>query len=647
MTKRTEQTRGWSAPEGADDQLAPDARNPVAAAVRSGDDGEVRGGAPGRAARRHPSASVRARTLVERVRQGMRRFPAVAVLSCLATVIGLLLIYEIVGLSFSWVDDPSALSPSFLLEETFLSCALAMPVVVATQLAAERAGWDERRARSMQLVVAAVATIAFVAIAIAGRQLGRMTLGTMVVSGIAFAATLLLPWLLMDERNERALVPHLVSMCTYVACLVTVLMLGLSICVLALQLLVFGVTRATDNLYGLASLLCWALLAPNLACAQLPRRTDELRSPRAYRGLVGSVIFPLCLLLLAVLYVYIAKIAVIREMPSGEMNWFGSFALLVWACLWVGLRDIDSQPARWFIRWGWALLVPVVAVQLVGVGIRLSAYGLTAPRCASLACIGVGIFALVLAALGRPPRQLFAVAAAVCLVVTVSPANILDMANLNQAMRLRSTLSELGGIGADGLVDAGGAGGVTSTEAQREHVTSAWDYLRTAERGYLSDPLVSDLLRRSATEDFESLFGFPHADANADDRVETGPVWHLFEFQSSDASIGLDGFTRAYDLDMATVGSTQLYASEGYRLTLSWSDGTGLDLSLSELMEGLTGDLPLIEPDAYSTAVTLPPSELRVELPDGRVLALQSVSVQTQDGAIDGEVTVSGLLLVR
>lgn len=646
MTNLTEPPHGWNAQEDMSDQAVADVTNPNVTSPTT-ETGPA-DGASGQDRRRR-SASLFARSLMERVRQGVRRFPVVVALTGISTLIEILFLYDVLGSYYNLSEEAAKLALPVLLRDFSLACLLGVPLAVAAQLAGERTGKDARRSRLMQAIAAVVAVIIFMALAVGGRLLDRVPLCTMMAAGIGCAGTLLVPWLLMDDRNERTLVPRLVSMGLYAAWLVGVLSIGLCICILASEMLVFGTQVLTDRLYGVTFLLCWAFLFPNLLCSQLPHLGDELRVSRAYHGVVGQAIFPLCLLLLAVLYAYIAKIVVLRHMPSGEMNWFGSFALLIWACLWLGLRDWHTRPVRWFIRWGWALLVPVVVVQLVGVGIRLHAYGLTPLRCASLACIGVGIAGLVIAALGRPPRQLFLVAAVVCLVVTVSPANIVDMANLNQTMRLRATLSELGLIGDDGLVVGGRQKVVTVTEDQREQLTGAWFYLRTAERGYRSDALVDDLRVRSANESFEQLFGFSYAETDGDgwrdDTGDAGPVQHRFEFLSADAATDVDGYTQAYNLYDAD-GSTWLSVSEDYRLLLFWDDGTELDVKLSELVEGLMKSPPAIGPDDYSAARTLPASELRVELGDGRVLALQQVRVEMEDGEVS-EVFVDGLLLVR
>jgi hypothetical protein len=351
--------------------------------------------------------------------------------------------------------------------------------------------------------------------------------------------------------------------------------------------------------------------------------------------------------LLAVLYVYIAKIAVLRSMPSGEMNWFGSFALLVYVGLWMGLRDMEWRPAQLFVSWGWALLVPVVAVQLFGVFIRIHAYGLTATRVVSLACTGIGVFALVCAALRTSPRKVFAITALVAVILSITPANPIDAANLDQTMRLRHVVGAAGMVDQDGKVTPLPSGSAL-TDEQRQQVSSAWAYLRDSERGFIRNPLVEDLCEWSERVGFEELFGFAWTDGGErEGEGDAHSAWRFYEWRSGEASVDVSGFTQVYDLEGVNVqGSVYgLRPDDGYRLRLEWNDGTRVDVELAGLVDGLLQDPPPVAPGESSGEGYMSADDLRVDAGDGRVLALKKVSVELEeDRAI--EATVEGWLLV-
>lgn len=565
--------------------------------------------------------------LAERVQAGVRRFPAVAALTLVAFLVSALDAFDV-----------ALPQRAFDLRE---ACLLSLPVAVAARLACERFG-REGRAAQAQGIAASCAVVVCFALLTLGAAVQREELTLLMRGGIALAATCLVPWLLMDDENEDTLIPNLVSACTYVGLVTLVLLCGLCLCTFAADVLLFGDGGPLDPLYEVFAAFCGMLLSPNLTCAMLPRPGERRQPSRAYHGVVGYAIYPLCLLLLAVLYGYIAKIAVLRSMPVGEMNWFGSFALLVWAGLWCGLRDLSWPPARWFVRWGWALLVPVVAVQLLGVSIRLQAYGLTALRCASLACTGLGIFALAVAALRRSPRVVFAAMAVAAIALCVLPTNVIDLANLSQTTRLRHALAAAELLGEDGLVHADAH--AAPTDEQRAQIASAWDYLRDADRGYLSTPLVEDLRQRAESQSFEELFGFSRVDPNVDEVYD----WHWMQLVAEGTGVDVAGFARAYDLGDAERcnGHYDLTAEEGFVLDVAWEDGTTLEVDLSELVAWAQRRIGTEQEASHlDDSLSVAADELRVPCGDGRVLALERLDLTIKHGEIS-EVTPEGFLLV-
>ena len=590
-------------------------------------------------------------SLRERLRIGMTRFPAIAALSAIAFTVSLLFIFNVFG------NDPTAdLFAMLFMVDTLTdgvnvmsaraahllsACEFAMFVAVVAQLAQERYGAEQKASTKIQAISAVVAVAFSLTLSAVAVSTGHTAFAAVIRWGLAFSCAFASAWLLTDERNERTLFPKLVCTLLYTVFMVGVLLAGLFICILATDVLLFA-GSLTDKAYQIAFLMCFPLLWPNLLCAQLPGCEDELRVARAYGPLVGYVILPLCLLLLTVLYGYLAKIVITRSMPSGEMNWFGSFALLVYACLWMGLRTMEWKPAHLFVRWGWILLVPAVSVQLLGVWIRLQAYGLTPLRYASLLCTGVGIASLLLAARQASPRHLYAIASVVALMASISPANVFDVPNYDQTRRLAHAL-EQAGLLENGLL-AQDASKIEPTEDVAWQITSSWDYLRWASDGYYTSDLVKDLRARSEKAEFEQLFGFTHhKDGSRYDAEERSWVWYTFT--SDESGTEVSGFSRAYDLDLASENSGWIEVKNGYELKVSWADGTSCTTNLQPLVDRLMADVPTDVPDNEDVDRTVPADSLRIELDDGRVLALRSVSIECESGKADS-VSVKGLLLV-
>jgi len=216
-------------------------------------------------------------------------------------------------------------------------------------------------------------------------------------------------------------------------------------------------------------------MAPMFMAAMLPRDDEPTEQPKAFNVLFWFLV-PIGAALMAILYVYIAKIVFTWTMPSGKMNWFASFAIGGYLFFWLSLRGSRVRAFAFIARWGWALLIPVVATQIVGIAIRYGAHGLTTPRMAGMATLAVGIYALALAAFDRSAKSAFVALAVAGMVLTVSPFNIVDVPIRQQAGRLRAALERTGCL-VDGKLNV-----PESPDIPLEHakvICGAWDYLTT------------------------------------------------------------------------------------------------------------------------------------------------------------------------
>lgn len=253
-------------------------------------------------------------------------------------------------------------------------------------------------------------------------------------------------YMLFVKHNGRTLWGQLLQSAVLVWMVSFVVMLGALLCVGAYSELIAKVPGA---LFVDVMLVVWCAIAPVFMAAMLPKDDVPTEQSRWY-DILFWFITPLGLVLLAVLYAYIAKIVIHWEMPSGKMNWFASCALSGYLFLWLSLRGSRVRVFSFLARWGWVSLVPVVATQIVGIVIRYQAHGLTTPRMAGMVTLAIGIYALVLAALDRDARSIFAVTAVAGIVFTVSPLNIVDIPLREQESRLYKVLERNGCLAPDG-----------------------------------------------------------------------------------------------------------------------------------------------------------------------------------------------------
>lgn len=224
-----------------------------------------------------------------------------------------------------------------------------------------------------------------------------------------------------------------------------------------------------------------------LGLSFLPRG-DEAAAPRWVRIVLLRLLLPVYLVLLLILYGYLGKICVIGELPSGEMNWFASLASFGYAFFWFCLRGGEEKFLKRFFRWMPAALLPIVCVQLYCVFVRLTAYGLTPLRYLSLAATAFGLLIMAAGAAGRGGRRLYPIAALLALLLTVTPANLLDTARRDQEYRAQTVMETYGMLQGGGIVS-----GEPLPREARDRLLGAYVYLRNEYRTYENaGPLTED-----------------------------------------------------------------------------------------------------------------------------------------------------------
>ena len=306
-----------------------------------------------------------------------------------------------------------------------------------------------------------------------GKDSPRYVLWSMLYWGTTVSLVAASIAVLYRYADGRTLVSRLALNVFCATSCATVLVTGLLICVAAFSALIAPLSPQIS-----VDLACMTYIMTMSAVflSFLPgreRHDDDGASGKAIAFLFW-LLLPTFLLLLWILYMYLGKIAITCSMPSGKLNWFGSVAIAAYVFFWLSLRDSKRRFFALFVRWGWLLLLPVLAAQVAGIVIRYQAYGLTAPRFAGMVTLMFGVVALAMAATKRNPQWLFVSIAASGLLFTVTPLNIIDVPVWNQEMRLKAALKR-NGLLQDGSLNL--KPGINLSDNDAKTILSAWQYL--------------------------------------------------------------------------------------------------------------------------------------------------------------------------
>ena len=419
-----------------------------------------------------------------------------------------------------------------------------------------------------------------------------------------------------NEGEEPALVVFLaVSKAWLVG---TLLIVSLSTCLTAFDSLLFSLEgRLHTTLYFLIAEFSFLFIGMQVFLASLPERGKDMETPALFRALLMRVLWPVYLILLAILYLYVAKIIYAWEMPVGMMNWFASLALLAFSVFFFCFaNDARYSLLQRFLRWGLLLFLPILAVQAVAVWQRVEPYGLTVLRYTSIHCTIFGIFLLVLAFLRRSPRPAFLVLALMIAACTLTPLNIVDVPLRTQEARLWGVLEENGML-QDGEVVENPA----LAEGARDRLLSASEYLTDQKKtSFLETPGMRETLAK--------LRGMQ--------KREKTTEW--FEFQAENpVCIPVDGWKKAYRIDNPAVEDGVIFVDKG--------DGTKERFDVSVYLEELLAYAH--KEDARGTGKFT--RELRIDIDENTCLWLYDVglSVRNHKGREDITAQIKGVLLKR
>ncbi|MBR4422044.1 MAG: DUF4153 domain-containing protein, partial [Erysipelotrichaceae bacterium] len=295
------------------------------------------------------------------------------------------------------------------------------------------------------------------------------------LGGIVVAVVALLAFVLYKNRENRYLFSHLMKSAFIVWIFTAVILAGFSVCIAAFHFLIFHFDEIW-RIYSILFLLVLGLFGITLFLSYVPRPDEEVSVPPIYRTIIHKALFYIYLVLIGILYLYIIKIIVTWQMPVGKLNWFGCFALLFYVIFYLSVDETDGKPQALFKAKGALLLVPVLAIQLFAIFIRLNAYGLTTARFMSLILIAIAVGFMLTSMLKLHVAKCFLFIAVLAILFTCTPLNIYDVPNRLQENRLKNALVKGGALVNDVLNEDA----VMETE-YLEDAKSAYDYLRYSE----------------------------------------------------------------------------------------------------------------------------------------------------------------------
>ena len=288
--------------------------------------------------------------------------------------------------------------------------------------------------------------------------------------GIIFALGCFTLCLLYNDSNKDQLIPHIIKniFFSYLVCIL--LTGGIFLCLWAIETLIFSFD---SDIYLVVILFIWIVIFANTFLAYIPKRDEELSLPKLLNTIIVKITLPVYLFLITILYIYLIKIVVTRNMPIGQINWFASYASLFFVFFAFCVKPYEDKLSKVFSKFSGYVIIPIVIMQLIAIYERVSAYGLTTPRIISLILIGISIIFAVVSILNKKMHKVWWAVGIIILVFTLIPkVNIIDMPKASQINLIEKYL-----VKNNMLVDNKIVPNENVEDYDRERIISAYDYL--------------------------------------------------------------------------------------------------------------------------------------------------------------------------
>ncbi len=374
---------------------------------------------------------------------------------------------------------------------------------------------------------------------------------------LAIAIVSLICFILYKNRENRKLFSHLVKSLFIVQVFAVVIFSGFGVCIAAFHFLIFGFHNVW-KLYEILFLAVTTLFGITLFLSYVPRPDEEVEVPNLYRTMIHKALFYIYLVLIGILYLYILKIIITWKMPIGKLNWFGSFALLFYVFFYLSVDEKDGRLQTLFKQYGAYLLLPVLAIQIFAIVIRLNAYGLTTARFVSLIFIGIAVAFMLSSIFKLPVFYCFLLIPILAVVFTCTPLNIYDVPNRVQENRLMNALTK-GGALVNGKLD-------DSVEMEAEYLEdakSAYEYLKWSDgkKSAFYETFAKSKIAKLFNEfsyDNGNLKSFSYSNDLYDTDLDIGEYKSLRVLSYEEAALYQDDLT-AFLLSLDETQSEQYY----------------------------------------------------------------------------------------
>ena len=127
--------------------------------------------------------------------------------------------------------------------------------------------------------------------------------------GVDIAVVACIIYFLYNETNRDLLAPHLLKGAVFSLAVAAILQGGLTICITAFDAIILNIPEMWKYI-AVLGVFTGVMVAVNLFLSGVPKSDEEIKLPKVVKILLATIALPIYLLLITILYVYLAKIII-------------------------------------------------------------------------------------------------------------------------------------------------------------------------------------------------------------------------------------------------------------------------------------------------------------------------------------------------
>lgn len=266
----------------------------------------------------------------------------------------------------------------------------------------------------------------------------------MVYSGVIIAAALYAIFVFIPRSNSDTYFSNIVKITGFSALICCILFCGILLLEFIFASLFLKINYMGKLLFCTLFFTFFFVFFNIFTFCIFSKRNDK-SAGKIFKVVFLYLMFPLYMILVALLYAYFVKLLIVRELPNGQINWFVSLATCFYLIFYYTLiAHKKSLPVKYFFKIGAFIILPLVAVQCVSFNIRVTAYGFTMVRYISFLYIIFSIIAILLTVIkgGAFAKWNLIILAVFVLFALVSPFNAVEAVYKNQLGRMENVLKK-------------------------------------------------------------------------------------------------------------------------------------------------------------------------------------------------------------